>query len=114
VDGGAGFDTLRVVGLNTNVDLTTLNADARFRAFTNVEAMDFSALGDSVFTLSVGDLLRLTDARNSLRVDGDAGDAVVAGSGWTLAGASGGYTTYTQGNATLVVETEMDRSGIGT
>ena len=64
-------------------------------------------------------MLNLSDVSNELLVQGDAGDMVVQGSGWTLAtsgGTSGNgtstidgqvYQIYTAGSATLLVDTDM-------
>ena len=52
------------------------------------------------------DVLDISDT-DILTVDGDAGDSIAAGTGWTDGGIAGGYHTYTQGLATLLVDTDM-------
>ena len=43
----------------------------------------------------------------TLTIDGDALDSIEAGTGWTDGGVSGGYHTYTQGTATINVDTDV-------
>jgi hypothetical protein len=45
-----------------------------------------------------------------LRVNGDAGDAVNAGSGWQDGGVAAGYHTWTQGAATLLIDTDVTQN----
>lgn len=115
VDAGSGFDTLEVDGPGLALDLTELG-DSRIRS---VERIDLAGHGNNTLTLSVLDVLNLSDVSNELLVQGDAGDTVVQGSGWTLAtsgGTSGNgtstidgqvYQIYTAGSATLLVDTDM-------
>ncbi|MFQ5785058.1 MAG: FecR domain-containing protein [Alphaproteobacteria bacterium] len=124
VDGGAGVDTLLVAAndpLNGNLanvpvatlDLTTI-ADT---VYTNFEEIDLGGFGNTTLTLDAADLLAITDANDTLTVTGDAGDAVDAGAGWTNLGAivigSAAFTQYSQGGATLIVDDDVDQSGIG-
>jgi hypothetical protein len=115
VDAGSGFDTLEVDGPGLALDLTELG-DSRIRS---VERIDLAGHGNNTLTLSVLDVLNLSDVSNELLVQGDAGDMVVQGSGWTLAtsgGTSGNgtstidgqvYQIYTAGSAILLVDTDM-------
>ena len=48
---------------------------------------------------------------NTLTVDGDASDSIDAGTGWTDGGIVGAYHVYTQGAATLNVDTDMTVNG---
>ncbi len=57
-------------------------------------------------TLTAQDVLDMSDT-NTLTVDGDAGDSIAAGSGWTDGGVVEAYHVYTQGEATLNVHTDM-------
>src|SRR6185436_6183778 len=58
-------------------------------------------------------LVAMTESFHVLRIDGNAGDSVSAGSGWFYTGniASGGHTyaQYTQGAAVLQVDTSVSR-----
>jgi len=114
-DGGNGTDTLALDGSGLHLDLTALG-DSRIRS---IERIDVSGAGDNTLTLSVRDVLNLSDDSNQLLVLGDAGDTVNRGAGWTTA-ASGGsngngtstidgetYQIYTAGQATLLVDTDM-------
>jgi hypothetical protein len=70
-------------------------------------------------TLSIRDVLNLSDLSNELVVLGDAGDVVNRGTGWTTASTGGtngnGTSTidgetfqiYNAGQATLLVNTDM-------
>ena len=68
---------------------------------------DFASdAGANILTLSAADVIDMSGT-NILTVDGDSGDSVQAGTGWTDGGIAGGYHTYTQGLASLVVDTNM-------
>lgn len=114
VDGGSGLDALEVDGPDLALDLTAL--DNRVRS---IERIDLEGHGNNTLTLSVLDVLNLSDDSNELLVQGDAGDMVIQGSGWTLA-TSGGttgngtstidgqvYQIHTAGNAALLVDNDM-------
>jgi hypothetical protein len=113
--GGNGTDTLRLDGAGLALDLTTL-ADNRTRS---IEQIDITGTGDNSLTLSVLDVLNISDDSNELLVAGDAGDMANIGAGWTQA-ASGGsngdgtstiagqtYQIYAAGQATLLVDTDV-------
>ncbi|MEX2648635.1 MAG: hypothetical protein WD673_06440, partial [Alphaproteobacteria bacterium] len=112
VDGGLGLDTLRVDGAGVSLNLSVVNGTEHYNLYTGIEVIDLAGSGANTLTLAVTDLLRLSDSSNTLRVDGGGDDAVDAGAGWTLDDAADGYTTYTQGQAMLVVADAVDRSGI--
>jgi Ca2+-binding RTX toxin-like protein len=114
-DGGTGSDTLELDGAGLHLDLTAL-ADSRTRS---IERIDIGGSGGNELTLSVLDVLNLSDVSNELLVLGDAGDAVNQGPGWTAA-VSGGtngngtstiggqtYQIYNAGQATLLLDTDM-------
>jgi Ca2+-binding RTX toxin-like protein len=115
VDGGNGTDTLELDGSSLDLDLTAL-ADSRTRS---LERIDIGGTGNNTLTLSVREVLNLSDESNELLVLGEAGDVVNRGPGWTVA-ASGGtngngtstidsqtYQIYNAGQATLLVDTDM-------
>jgi hypothetical protein len=62
-------------------------------------------------------VLAISSTTDTLRVDGGAGDAVNAGPGWTqidsITIGANEYAQYTNGSATLQVDLDVDRSGIG-
>jgi hypothetical protein len=94
-DGGNGTDTLALDGSGLNLDLTAL-ADTKTRS---IERIDLTGSGDNILTVSVRDVLNLSDESNELLVKGDAGDAVNQGPGWTAASTGG-----TNGNGTSTIE----------
>ncbi len=51
-------------------------------------------------------MLSLSDT-DILTVLGDAGDSIDAGTGWTDGGIVGGFHVYTQGLATLNLDTDL-------
>ena len=61
-------------------------------------------------TLAAQDVLDMSDT-DTVTITGDAGDSLQAGTGWTDGGISGGFHTYTQGLATLLVDTDVTVNG---
>ena len=114
-DGGNGIDTLKLDGSGLVLDLTDL-PEGQTRS---IERIDIDGTGSNTLTLSVRDVLSLSDDSNELVVLGDAGDVVNRGAGWTTASAGGtngnGTSTidgetfqiYTAGQASLLVDTDM-------
>ena len=70
-------------------------------------------INGNILTLEVADVLALSSTTDTVTVSGDGSDAVVAGGGWTDGGISVGFHTYTQGLATLIVDQDIDQTGIG-
>jgi len=100
-------NTLRVDGANKALDLTTIS-NAKI---TNVEIINLTGSGNNTLTLNLADVLALSSTTNTLRVDGNAGDIVHRGAGWTpgadqVIGAQT-YDTFTQGTAILLVDTDV-------
>jgi len=96
------------------VDLTAIDNTT----FIGIDIIDLTGSGNNTLRLNVLDLLDLSDT-DVLRVDGNAGDSVrtegggrseAAGGPVALAGHA--CATYTQPGATLLVDTDIDRSGI--
>ncbi len=96
VDGGRGSDTLALSGSGMQMNLTTLRG-----RWSAIEIIDLTGSGNNLLTVTALDVLNLSDSSNTLTVNGNAGDSVVMGSGWTSGGTVGGYQIYTQGQATL-------------
>ena len=112
VQGGTGIDTLRIDGGGVTLDLTAV-ANTVHRG---IEAVDLAGAGDNSLVLGRSDVIALSSTSDTLRVDGNAGDAVVADGAWNytqnvVIGAQT-YAEYTNGAATLQVDTDIDRSGI--
>ena len=104
VSGNAGVDTLQVNG-TTALDLTAVS-DTKIQ---DVEIIDLA--GNNTLTLALLDVLAISSSTDTLRVDGNAGDSINAGGGWTqgadqVIGADI-YDSYTQGAATLLVDTDV-------
>ena len=99
IDGGGGTDTLDASG--ADVDITTFAG-----TITGIEQIDLSAVGNQSVTLTAQDVLDMSDT-NTVTIVGGSPDTVEAGTGWTDGGISGGFHTYTQGLATLLVDTDV-------
>ena len=107
INGRGGDDTIQL-RFDESVTGSELSGSAR-----NIEAIDLTGNGEnSIASLSAEDVFDMTDARNTLRIDGDGAgvDSVElnTSSGWTLdAGASvAGYDVYTAtvSSQTVVLE----------
>jgi hypothetical protein len=114
LDGGTGTDELHLSGSRISLDLTTI-ADANV---TNFEVIDITGSGNNTLTIDVNEVLNLSNTSDNLVVDGDTGDTVSAGTGWTSASSvtfSGQtYNKYTQSGANLFVDTDITQTGVGT
>jgi hypothetical protein len=97
---------LALTGSGVTIDLIAL-ANNRV---AGIEKINLAGSGNNTLTLTLGDLLELSDTSNQLIVDGNAGDVVNAGSGWTDGGVAGGYHSYTQGAAILLVDTDITQN----
>jgi hypothetical protein len=107
INGRTGEDTIQL-RFDESVSGNELGSLAR-----NIETIDLSGRGEnSISSLSAEDVFDMTDARNTLRIDGDAGGAdsveLDAGSSWTLNAGAGvsGYDVYTAtvSSQTVVLE----------
>lgn len=102
IDGGSGSDTLRLSGAGQTLDL------ALFRnRIEGIETIDLSGSGNNTLKVLARDLLNLNELSNTLTVDGNAGDKVVLGAGWTDGGVAGGYHQYLQGQAVILVGIDL-------
>ena len=100
IDGGTGTDTLRVD--SGDADLTAFAG-----TITGIEVIDLATdTGANTVTLAAADVLDISDT-DTVTITGDGADSVEAGSGWTDGGIAGGFHTYTQGLATLLVDTDV-------
>ena len=120
VDGGAGNDTLTFGGA-INLDFS----DANMANISNIEKIDLSA-GDHEITLSLSDVLDMTDPAHNLVITGDTNDTLhftndLAGSGWaqTNDGAESngdGTATYSYSDGsdtlTLTVDENIQNTGL--
>ncbi|MGE0860544.1 MAG: beta strand repeat-containing protein [Gammaproteobacteria bacterium] len=110
-NGGGGSDTLRLTGSGVFLDFAQLPHGA----LRGIEVLDLTGQGGNGARLALADVLQLSDT-HTLRIDGDVGDALFASDqGWTatpggpvaLGGQS--YDRYTQGIATLLVDTDVSQ-----
>jgi len=71
VDGGAGTDTLILVG-NTAIDFDAWDSSA----LKNIEVIDLTGGDHQLSNLSLSDVVNMTDVNNNIYILGDAGDSV--------------------------------------
>jgi hypothetical protein len=102
VDGGSGLDTLALSGSGMTLDLAAARGH-----FSDIEIIDLTGSGDNSLKLTALDLLNLSETYHALGVQGNAGDAVDIGAGWTDGGTSGDFHLYTQGRAVLLVGVDV-------
>lgn len=111
--GGTGSDTLRLDGAGENLDLGAI-PDTRIQG---IESIDLHG-GGKRLALDEREILNIDDTSNKLKVLGDSSNAVSG----SLPGATQGcavvggvdFTTFSVGQAQLLVQTGVDTSGIDT
>jgi hypothetical protein len=106
LDGGTGEDTLRLSGSGETLDLASLSD----LVVVGFEILDITGSGDNTVNLDTRDLRALSPTANTVTVLGDAGDTINAdlqSAGFSNNGTSGGFTTYSNGVLTLVVDADM-------
>jgi len=104
IQGGRGTDTLRFDGTGLNLDLST-QADNKVQS---IETINITGSGDNSLTLKLSDVLNISDSTNELSLLGDIGDSVtVSDSSWTTGATFAGFTTYTSGLGTLVIDDDI-------
>jgi Ca2+-binding RTX toxin-like protein len=98
-DGGTGTDTLRVTGSGITLSLAE-------NALVDIEIVDITGSGNNVLVVDPESVLASNEG-GTLRVDGNAGDRLDMGTGWSLEGQQvidgRTYAEYRQGEATLLV-----------
>ena len=104
VDGGSGTDTLALDGAGVTLDLSAIPNSK----LQDIEVIDITGAGNNTLTLSALEVLNLSSTTNTLKVDGNAGDVADIGlEAWTKSGPSGGYDTYTNGQATVLIDQDI-------
>ncbi|WP_130470908.1 FecR domain-containing protein [Candidatus Magnetaquicoccus inordinatus] len=98
VDGGAGNDTLALTGAGMTLALPALAGK-----IVSIERIDLTGGGANTLLLNDLALLNLSETTNTVLIEGDAGDSVRAGTGWSDLGISGSYHHYSKGDAELQV-----------
>ncbi|MDH1365191.1 DUF5801 domain-containing protein [Acinetobacter johnsonii] len=111
INAGAGTDTIQLRSGET-VSGATLAANLK-----NVEVLDLSVNGaNNITSLTASDVLTMTDAAHTLKINGTAEDTVGLGSGWTPSAPNNGYVTYTStvsGTAVTLLVSENVRTQSG-
>jgi Ca2+-binding RTX toxin-like protein len=105
VAGGTGSDTLRLDGGGLTLNLTTLK-DNRL---LGIEQIDITGTGNNMLTLSLRDVLNLSDESNTLTILRNSGDIVNFGTGWTrdpqlVVVDDLSFEVLTQGAASLLIQ----------
>ncbi len=106
IDGGSGFDTLRLAEAGMVLDLTTL-PDTAIRG---VEVIDLFSAGNTVI-LELRDLQRMVGAGRVLTIQGgvqDTADVDLSGAGFEDLGEVDGYATYASPSLELRVALGVD------
>ena len=106
LDGGTGDDTLLLSGNGVTLDLTAFPE----LAITGFETLDITGAGDNSLVLNLRDVRALSPTSNTVTVIGDAGDTLNAdlqSAGFANQGSVGGFTTYSNGVLTLVVDDDI-------
>jgi hypothetical protein len=113
LDGGAGDDTLWLLGYN-NVDLSVDSW-----SFSNFEVIDLNDADNTITQFGIDDVIGFTDNRNTLSIMGDSSDTInLIAAEWTDSGVvemeSIEYTKYVSANntteATLYIQEEVDQT----
>ena len=98
VDGGSGTDMLVLDGTGLTLDLKLIGD-------TKVQGIEAIEIGANTLRLTALEVLNLSDSSNTLRVTGSAGMSVnLDDRNWITGATVDGFTTYTKGQATLVVQ----------
>ncbi|MFV0457027.1 MAG: Ig-like domain-containing protein [Pseudomonas sp.] len=101
IDGRGGNDTVQ---LRFDESLSGADLDSKL---ANVEAIDLRGAGqNSITSLSIQDVLGMTDSDNTLRILGDDGDSVSLDAAWGQGVQQGDFLVYSalQGGETIRLE----------
>jgi Ca2+-binding RTX toxin-like protein len=105
--GGEGLDMLRMDSSGVSLDLTLIANTL----ITDIEIINITGSGNNTLTLTMADVLAISSTTDVLRVDGNSGDVVNAGSGWVSGGsqviAAQSYNSYALSGATLLVDADI-------
>ena len=112
INGGTGSDTLRLDGSDKTLNLTSI-ADNKIQSIENI---DLSQSGNHSVILKLSDVLNISDTSNTLKIFGSStADSVTADSEtWNKGTSTEGFTPYTLGLATLLVQDTIDTTSITT
>ncbi len=100
-NGGADVDTLMLVAREDEIDLSALTV-------SDLEIINLSQEYSNSISVSAADVLAVTDGANQLIIDGGSADMVsMIGGGWSFDSTGGGYDTFTNGAATLLIDEDI-------
>ena len=97
IDGGTGYDTLR---LNLDMDFTIL-ADDKLRFIEELN------LNGHYCRMDLNDVIAMTDSKNILKITGQSSSTLKIDQNWNFIEASEGFSIYTQGATTLYVGSDI-------
>ncbi len=107
INGGAGTNTLALTSSGLTLDLGSFG-----NRIQNIEVINLAGTGNNALAVSAADVLNVSVTSHTLKVEGNAGDTVtMLGTGWVTGTTSGGFTTYTNGLATLQLSTALTIAG---
>lgn len=99
LDGGTGSDSLRLSGAGLNLDFTAVGS----QKVESIERIELAGLGSEV-TLDRVSILNLSEASNSLLVDGAASEKLaLTDEGWSLTADNGATHVFANGAAIITV-----------
>ena len=112
ISGGTGSDTLRLDGSDKTLNLTSI-ADNKIQGIENI---DLSQSGNHSVVLKLSDVLNISDNSNVLQIFGSTtGDSVATNTEtWVKGTSSSGFTPFTHGLATLLIQDTIDTTSITT
>ncbi|MFG6429183.1 VCBS domain-containing protein [Roseateles sp. LYH14W] len=115
-DGGTGTDTLQFRGSASGVvldfgDLARPAAGGLRPTITGIEAINITGGGANTLVIDAASVIALSDS-DALDVLGNAGDKVYLVGSWVTGATAGGYTTYTNGSATVRLQTAITVSAV--
>ena len=108
-DGGTGTDTLRVPGAGVSLNLAAVPNTK----IQNVEVVMITGSGNNSLNLNLQDVLAISTTTDTLRIDGNAGDAVTVVDGnWTDGGVVSGYHVYTLTLSSAILRIDADIASV--
>ncbi|MFG6413489.1 VCBS domain-containing protein [Roseateles sp. DC23W] len=110
-DGGTGTDTLLFRGSASGVvldfgDLARPAAGGLRPTISGIEAINITGGGANTLVIDAASVLAMSDT-DALDVLGNTGDQVFLVGSWVTGSTAGGYTTYTNGGATVRLQTAI-------
>jgi hypothetical protein len=109
VDGGAGFDTLKIAGAGEFLNLVASSNDV----FSSIEGIDINGIGGNFIYLNAADILALSQETDVVFIRGGADDQVglAVGDTWANAGnftVNGvNYVKYISGSAEIYAQSGL-------